>query len=323
MEKKVDIIIPNWNGEHLLTKCLESLSSLDYKNFKVVVVDNNSHDNSVTLIKETFPNIRVIELSTNTGFAHAVNEGIKSTDSELVALLNNDTEVDKYWLKELVNSLNSNEAIGIVTSKLINYYDRTKIDAAGDETNIVGQARSRGYGDYTSLFNKEEFVFLATGGASLYKREIFSQIGLFEETYYMYFEDADLSYRAQKNGIKVFYQPKAIVYHMHRASSNKRKDMLDYWLYRNFSVFYLINTPIQLMFKRASLAKFFLVFVHTAYYLVKQGKVKQVVNTWIWLILNIRLVIKLRRQRSKINVSYEYLDEWRVNKNLKILGKII
>ncbi len=318
---KVSIVIPNWNGEKLLPTCLESLFKLDHKDIEVIVVDNNSHDDSVRLINKNFPQTKVIKLDENTGFSYAVNQGIKISSGNLICLLNNDTEVQPDWLTNLVDTFSLDSNIGIVTSKLINFYNRTLVDAAGDKMNIVGQAKSRGYQEDIKLWDRGGYVFSATGGASIYKREVFDNVGLFEETYYMYFEDADLCYRAQKAGFKVYYQPTSIVYHMQRASSNKRKKLLEFLLYRNFVLFYLINTPKELFFRRHSLLKFVLVFFNTFLYLCMQGNIKEAIRVWIWLVCNIKKIKELRINRTRdLKVSLDYLDNLREDKKIKILG---
>jgi GT2 family glycosyltransferase len=321
-EPKASIVIPNWNGEKLLEDCLKSLLNSNYKYFEVIVVDNKSTDNSSRLIKDKYPQVKLIELEYNTGFASAVNVGIKQSKGDFIVLLNNDTEVTPNWLTNILQPFDRDQSIGIVTSKLLNFFNREIIDSAGDVMNIVGQAKSRGYGvSDKENYTKSEFVFLATGGASAYKKELFKEVGLFEETFFMYFEDADLSFRAQKKGFKVWYEHSAVLYHHHRASSNKRKSLLEYLLYRNFMIFYLINTPVNLMLRRGSLVKFILVSVHTLIYLSAKGYTKEAVKAMIWVISHPIMLIKMHRDRSKnIEISENYIDSYREDKKLKILG---
>ncbi|MCX7884025.1 MAG: glycosyltransferase, partial [Caloramator sp.] len=136
MSNIVTIIIPNYNNIELLKKTLNSIYKY-YNDIKTIVVDNNSKEDVQKIIK-CFKNVEFIKLDKNYGFAKAVNEGIKSSDSEFVVLLNNDVEVEKGWLENLLALIKKDEKIFSVSSKMIQYNDRTKIDDAGDEYTILG-----------------------------------------------------------------------------------------------------------------------------------------------------------------------------------------
>lgn len=323
MNPLISVVIPNWNGKHLLETCLSSLERLKYPNYEVVVVDNGSSDQSVEYIKSEYPKVNIIELSTNTGFAYAVNRGIENSKGEYIALLNNDTEVTPEWLDEIIKPFSYSDSIGIVASKLLNFYHRDIIDSAGDFLNIVGQGYAIGGGCKDGLqWNEGRYIFSGTGGASIYKREIFDKVGLLEEIFFMYFEDMDLAYRAQRAGFTAWYQPSAIVYHIQKASSKRSKDLLEYLLYRNFVINYLINTPTSLFFKRLSLLKFCLVFVHTFFYQAMHGYLKSAAKTWWWLGSNVQKIYEMRRARSKMAnplISDEYIDSFLADKKLKVL----
>ncbi|MDQ3099516.1 MAG: glycosyltransferase family 2 protein [bacterium] len=324
MNPLISIVIPNWNGKTLLERCLPSLSRLNYPNFEVIVVDNGSGDDSIGYVQSSFSHFRVIQLRHNTGFAHAVNVGIQASSGDYIALLNNDTEVDPKWLTELLIPFSQTKSIGIVASKLLNFYQRDTIDSAGDVLNIVGQGYAIGGGEKDGAeWNNGCYIFSGTGGASLYKRAVFNDIGFFEETFFMYFEDVDLSYRAQRFGYTIWYQPTAVVYHIQKASSNRSKASLEYLLYRNFVINYLINTPRALFYRRYSLLKFCMVFVHTFYYQTRMGYVGAAIKTWLWLLSHIPLIIKLRNTRTKLakpEVSDEYIESFIIDKKIKILS---
>jgi GT2 family glycosyltransferase len=324
MKPLITIIIPNWNGKHLLEHCLPSVAKLNYPNFEVIIIDNGSSDESAHYVRSNFPSYKFIELGSNTGFPHAVNVGIKESNGEYFALLNNDTEVDLNWLDELLAGFSVSPTIGIVASKLLNFYQRDTIDSAGDVINIVGQGYPIGGGQKDGPeWNIGKYIFSGTGGASLYKREMIQEIGLFEEIFFMYFEDVDLSYRALRKGYTVWYQPTAVVYHIQKASSNKSKSLLEYLLYRNFVINYLINTPGELFFRRNSLLKFLLVFVHTFFYQIHKGHGSAAIKAWWWLLTHIPHLYSLRRTRDREaspNVTPEYIDSFIIDKTLKILS---
>src|SRR3989344_7603864 len=142
---KVSVIIPNWNGFDLLKDCLTSLRRQTFINFEVVVVDNNSTDNSIEFIKNNFPKTKIIKLNKNYGFARATNEGVRASKSPYVVFLNNDTSVDKNFLKELVSTADKNSKVISVNSKILNFDDRKLIDGVGIKINEVGQAPSIGW----------------------------------------------------------------------------------------------------------------------------------------------------------------------------------
>jgi len=170
----VSVIIPNFNGEELLKDCLTSLKNQSFKEFEIILVDNNSTDNSLEYIENNFPKVRIIKLNKNFGFAKSINQGVKASKAKYVVFLNNDTEVEKNWLKNLVECVDNHPEVISVNSKLLNFYNRKIIDGMGILINEVGQARSIGWQQEDSgQYEEEQYIFGATGGASLFIREDF------------------------------------------------------------------------------------------------------------------------------------------------------
>lgn len=207
-------IIPNWNGKDFLGECIDSL--LDQTELvQVVVVDNGSIDGSRNLIK-SYPSVSLVALDRNYGFAGGVNRGIKyaiEQGAEFVALFNNDAVADKNWHKELLKGISKNSEIGIATCKLLSK-DKTYYDSTGDLYTSWGYPYPRGRDEPTSeKYDTEEFVFGASGGASIYRVKMLEEIGLFDEDFFAYYEDVDISFRAQLAGWKVRYIPNAVAYH--------------------------------------------------------------------------------------------------------------
>lgn len=218
----VSVIIPNYNGEKYIKNCLISLFNQSLKPDEIIIVDNNSSDKSVEIIEKFKEKVTLVKLDTNKGFSVAVNEGIKRAKSEFVALLNNDTELDKEWLKQLYLAINKDEKIFSCCSKMLRYDNRNIIDDVGDEYNILGWATKTGDGKDSSDYVEDRYVFSSCAGAAIYRREIFDEIGLFDEKFFAYFEDVDISYRANIYGYKNLFASKAIVYHIGSASSGSR-----------------------------------------------------------------------------------------------------
>lgn len=250
--KKIYVVIPNWNGAEFISTCLQSLNAQSLKKHQVVVVDNGSSDNSLAVIKKNFPNVTVLEFSSNAGFAGGVNRGIRFSleqGADYIVLLNNDAVADKYWLSKLVAQADENQEVSIVTSKIL-LADKKHIDSTGDFYTIWGLPYPRGRNQVDKgQFDDQTDVFGASGGASLYRAELFKQIGLFDEDFFAYYEDVDISFRAQMAGWKVRYQPKAVVYHGLSKTSGKLGDFARFHSAKNFLLLYNRNMPTKLYWK--------------------------------------------------------------------------
>ena len=219
---KLSIVIPNFNGKEFLKICLDSIKNQDYSFYNVVIIDNASSDGSVQYIHENYPEFTLIQNKENLGFAAAVNQGIKSSSSEYVFLLNNDVELEPDSISNLLNCIKKDDNIFSVSSKMVQYHDRAKIDDAGDEYTILGWTRKVGDGKSPDLYGAERETFSACAGAALYRKSILDEIGYFDENFFAYMEDVDISYRARIKGYKCVYCPDAVVYHFGSGTSGSR-----------------------------------------------------------------------------------------------------
>lgn len=230
----VSVVVPNYNGIEFLKTCLDSIKnqvmSTDNIDMELIIVDNASNDMSIRFIEDYVSKIRettqfhytLIENKTNKGFAKAVNQGIKASTSEYICLLNNDVELEDNFLISLVKCMNKDENIFAANSKMIQFHNRNLIDDAGDEYNLLAWTKKEGEGKHKELYDTSYEVFSACGGASMYRKSILDEIGLFDENFFAYMEDVDLSYRAQINGYKIVFCPNAEVYHIGSGSSGSR-----------------------------------------------------------------------------------------------------
>lgn len=222
--RRVTVVIPNWNGERLLGPCLSSLSHQTFREFDTVVVDNGSTDGSLGLLARDFPEVSVISLGENRGFSAAANTGIESSDTELAALLNNDTEQDPGWLAALVRAAEAYPEAGSFASKLLDYGERRILDGAGDALRRSGLPYRLGHGETNrGQYDAPAYVFGACAAAALYRREMLEEVGLFDEDFFAYCEDGDLSFRAQLAGHHCLYVPEATVYHVGSASAGGKR----------------------------------------------------------------------------------------------------
>lgn len=214
MTSLFSIIIPNWNGAKFLPTCLEALQKQTYPNIEVIVVDNDSNDESRGMLKRDYAWVKLIELPENRGFTGACNAGMQAATGEYVALLNNDTEVDAGWAAAVVDAFERHPEIGSVASKMLLFDQRDHIHTAGDYFTRDGRAGNRGvWQKDDGQFDHEEYVFSACGGSSAYRKTLLDQIGLLDDDFFFSLEDVDLGWRAQLAGWRCLYTPDAIVYH--------------------------------------------------------------------------------------------------------------
>ena len=219
---QVSIIIPNFNGKQFLTDCLNSITKQNFSLYEVIIIDNASTDESVEYIKDNYAEFTLIQNLENLGFATAVNQGIKASNAEYVFLLNNDTELEVECVSNLLNCIDNDETIFSVSSKMIQNQDRNLIDDAGDEYTILGFTQKVGNNKSSELYRSKREIFSACAGAAIYRRGIFDIIGYFDENFFAYMDDVDISYRARIYGFKCVYCPDALVYHHVSATSGSK-----------------------------------------------------------------------------------------------------
>ena len=215
------VIIPNFNGKHFLKECFDSLKNQNYS-FEVVIIDNASTDGSADYIVNKYPEFHLIRNKKNMGFAAAVNQGIKSSNTDYVFLMNNDVVLEINCISNLIQCIQNDSKCFAASSKMIQYQNRNLLDDAGDEYTILGYTKKVGNNKSSDLYQNEREIFSACAGAAIYRRNIFEVIGYFDENFFAYMEDVDISYRAKIYGYKCIYCPKAIVYHVGSATSGSK-----------------------------------------------------------------------------------------------------
>ncbi|MCY3720348.1 MAG: glycosyltransferase family 2 protein [Anaerolineaceae bacterium] len=210
----LSVVIPNWNGAQFLPTCLDSLARQSWPALETIAVDNASSDNSRDLLRRDYPSVQLVELPQNNGFTGACNAGLRVARGELVALLNNDTEVHPEWAFEVVAAFRRHPQAGSVASKMLLFDRRDHLHTAGDCFSLDGRASNRGVWQRDrGQFEREEYVFSACGGAAVYRRCMLDQIGLLDDDFFFSCEDVDLGWRAQLAGWRCVYTPRAVVYH--------------------------------------------------------------------------------------------------------------
>jgi GT2 family glycosyltransferase len=228
------VVIPTWNGRDYLDVVLPSLRAQTLGDFEVIVVDNGSADGTADHVRERYPEVRLVELGRNAGFAAAVNRGTETAAGDFVAVVNNDLELVPGWLEQAVAALRDHPEAGSATGKMLFYDRRDVIDGAGDFTSWYAISAPRGRGERDDgQYDRPEPVFSACGGAALYRRAALEAVGPFDEDFFAYAEDVDWGFRAQLAGWTCRYVPAAIAYHMGGATSARVPNLSRYLFFRN------------------------------------------------------------------------------------------
>ena len=248
--KKVSIIVVNWNGERFLKDCLGALSGQTYANCEIILVDNGSSDNSVCFTRENFPEVKLVALRENTGFTGGNAAGLDVAVGDFVGLVNNDARLEKTWLENLIRPMLGDPTIGVCASKLI-FENSQTVNSAGDGLTTAGVGFNRGLGQKAAQFETPESVFGACGAAVLYRRRMLDEIGFLDKDFFLYDEDTDLNFRAQLAGWKCIYVPTAIAHHVANATARRLSDLHVYYHTRNLEFVWIKNMPFGVMLRFA------------------------------------------------------------------------
>ncbi|PWH19114.1 MAG: glycosyltransferase family 2 protein [Ardenticatenia bacterium] len=229
----VSIVIINWNGKEHLACCLAALAAQTYRDFEVIVVDNGSTDGSVAFLRERYPAVRLIGNDRNLGFARANNQGIAVARGRYIVILNNDTQAEPQWLEALVNAAERHPEMGAFAPLVLFNDRRDVIDSAGLTVSVLGHGIQNLLGERVERVQGACEVFGVSATAALFRREMLQDIGLFDEDYFIYYEDVDLAWRARLRGWRSLLVPEAVVYHAHSATVGRGSPFKKRLLTRN------------------------------------------------------------------------------------------
>ncbi|MEW6062899.1 MAG: glycosyltransferase family 2 protein [Nanoarchaeota archaeon] len=242
----ISIIILNYNGARTLKKCLDSVRNLNFKDYEVIVVDNDSSDNSDKIVKEY--GFKLIRNKKNYGYAEGNNIGIRKAKGKYIFLLNNDAYADKNCLQYLVSAVKSKD-VGAGGAKI--YYKDSKDVWFSGAKEIIG-------GIFNTHVNKSSCDYVS-GCAILLKRDVLDRVGLLDKKYYLYYEEVDLCKRIRNKGYKVVYEPKAVVYHDIQKSKVSSHEV--YYMNRNRVLYCLKYTKNRLLFTILDFFVYFPLFI--------------------------------------------------------------
>lgn len=310
---KVSVIILNYNGMklgELLDECMKSVLNTNYQNFEVIFVDNASGDGSYEHVKSEFPQMKFLRNAKNFGFAKGNNIGVQNCEGEIIVFLNYDTIVDPNWLKEPLELLR-NSKVRIVQSNLRCLNDPKVSDSIGIVLSAFGFPIEKNFLGIKQ--NESVPIFSGKGAALFVMRDLFEELGGFDEDYFMWFEDSDLCWRARLLRYETYFAPSSIVYHkggegtfknsklfFHRQKNTIASIIKNYEL-QNLIIF----LPLRLTFELASI--FFLVVNR------KPALAVSDVKSLLWIVRNFT---KLLRKRAEVQRSRKIKDKEFFERNL-------
>lgn len=253
MKTKVSIIVLNWNGKNHLRKCLKSIEKISYKPLEVIVVDNDSKDTSCEMVEKEFQWVKLVRNTSNMGYSGGNNIGIKASKGKYILILNNDTEVTEDFLSPLVEVLDSDKKVACAQPKLLYGDNRNLLNAVGSYFTSTGFLYHYGYRKNAKLatYNEPLSIYSAKGAAMLLRKSVLQKVGLFDEDFFIFFEETDLCHRLWLSGYTVKYEPSSVIYHYEAVDTSKQmKDFTrNYLSFRNRIASYIKNLEIINMVK--------------------------------------------------------------------------
>ena len=317
-EKRISVAILNYNGEKYLKKFLPSIINFtDKKISSIYVIDNNSSDNSILLIKQKFPSIKVILNKKNYGYAKGYNVGLKNIKSDYIVLINNDVEVSKNWLIPMFNSMEQNNKIGSCQPKILSYENRTSFEyagASGGYIDFLGYPYCRGRIFDTIELDKGQYdtsmeIFWSSGACMMIRNKLFKKLGGFDESFYAHMEEIDLCWRIKRLGLKNFCFPKSKVYHVGGGTLNYNNPKKTFLNFRNNLIMVAKNESLMSLIIKLPM-RLFLDFIASFYLLIKNKSLLhflEVIKAYISFIFMLPKLLfskkKTKNNSIKINKS--------------------
>lgn len=288
----ISIIIPNYNGEQFISACLDSVFSQDYGDYEVILVDNASSDQSVRLVTQRYPSVRIVLNCENRGYAGGCNDGIRASGGDCLLFLNTDTVLSSSFLSVMCSCIHERPEYGMYAPKIL--YPDGIMQAAGSDASISGSCWERGRGTCdNSLYDLPCEVFSPYGAAALFSRALIQETGGFDDDFFLFVEETDLAFRARLAGYRCWYEPRAVVVHYHGRTAGRKSDMALYYLHRNTLWYVLKSYPAFLLF----FASPFIVGrnVLSVFYYMVQGRGEIIVRAKIDAIRGLSMVLCKRK----------------------------
>ena len=252
MSPKIAIVILNWNGRHYLQDFLPSVFKSSYGNKDIFLADNASTDDSISFMRENFPEVKIISLRTNHGFAKGYNEALKKVEADYYVLLNSDVEVDPHWIEPILDLMEQDKSIGAVQPKIRSYYNKELFEyagAAGGWIDYLGYPFARGrVFDFCEKDNGQYDdvapVFWASGAALFVRANLYQELKGLDEYFFAHMEEIDFCWRLQLGGYKVYCCPQSVVYHLGAGTLQKESPKKLFLNFRNNLIMMYKNLPM-------------------------------------------------------------------------------
>ena len=252
---KIAVVILNWNGKIWLEKFLDNVIE-NSKTAEIVVVDNNSKDNSISYLTKNYPTIRIIKNKGNYGYAKGYNEALKQINSEYFILLNSDIEVTENWISPVIDLMEKDKKISACQPKILDYNHRNKFEYAGACGGFIDKfgypfCRGRIFNhleEDLGQYNDSKEVFWATGACLFVRTTHFFEIGGLDEDFFAHQEEIDLCWRLKNKGYKIFVEPKSLVYHVGGGTLNVGSPFKTHLNFRNNLYMLFKNLPLSSLF---------------------------------------------------------------------------
>jgi GT2 family glycosyltransferase len=303
------IVIPTLNAGPVLDACLEALARQTRSDFDIVIVDN-SGSGRVRREHTLGERMRVIENASNAGFGAAANQGFRASQARYLGVLNDDAAPRPQWLEALIAPMETDGGVGMCASRVL--LASGAIDSAGMLIAADGSSRQRGHGRAAEAYAEPADVLFPSGSAALYRRTMLDQIGMFEESFFLYCEDTDLGLRARRAGWRCRYAPDAIVDHRYSQSAGRASALKAWYVERNRLRTAVRNLPAVVLL-RLPLATAARYFWHVWFLLRGQGKAGEYTRganalTLVWIVVRAHLAAaadlpRLLRERRQIRAT--------------------
>jgi hypothetical protein len=241
------IVIVTWNGRQYLEPCLDAVAAQEGADAEVILVDNGSTDGTAAFVRRRFPWVRLVALAENRGFAGGNNAGVREARGRFIVVLNNDTVPETGWLAALLRGRDAGGPNALASSRIVYMHDPRVIDSAGDGLLRWGGAFKRHHGASVEAAAESREVFGVCGAACVIPRQVFDELGGFDEDFFVSHEDVDLSYRARLLGYPSLYVADAVVRHHGSVTLGRVSPCAVFHGQRNLEWMYFKNTPASLL----------------------------------------------------------------------------
>ncbi|RPJ83370.1 MAG: glycosyltransferase family 2 protein [Acidobacteria bacterium] len=298
MSRSVSVVIVNYNGERFVAPCLSSVLAQTRPFDEIIVVDNASSDSSLSMVRHRFPQVKVIGIGQNLGYAEGCNRGINASTGDLVAVLNNDAVLHSHWLEKLLE--HDHDPWSFWASLILFASEPEKIDSAGDAMAVVGAGFKIGHLQSAQNRTEPREVFGPCAAAALYRRSLLETTGGFDPDFFLIYEDADLNFRARLQGFRCLFVPDAVAYHHVNSSIGSFSHTYVFFGHRNSEYVFWKAMPLALLLMY--LPERILFDLASFFFFVMKGRSISFLGAKVDFLRNFTSLIRKRRAVQKSRV---------------------